>query len=81
MKVLRYLLCFAVSFASVYLSGYKNFVNDIPNPTAVVGFFGAVLVFSVFAFVILERFLKLQKKIDELSWRVEQLEESKNNKE
>ncbi len=81
MKVLRYLLCFAVSFASVYLSGYKILFNDIHPDTAIIGFFGAVLVFSIFAFVILESFLKLQKKIDELSYRVEQLEESVKDKE
>ena len=75
MKILRFLLCFAISFVSVYLSGYKLFVNDIHPTSATMGFFGAVLVFSIIAFVILERFLKLQKKIDDLSHRVEQLEE------
>ena len=75
MKILRFLLCFAISFVSVYLSGYKLFVNDIHPTSGIMGFFGAVLVFSIIAFVILERFLKLQKKIDDLSYRVEQLEE------
>lgn len=81
MKVLRFLLCFAISFVSVYVSGYKHFVNDIHPDTAIIGFFGAVLVFSIFAFVILESFLKLQKKIDELSYRIEQLEENRQEKE
>ena len=75
MKILRFLLCFAISFVSVYLSGYKLFVKDIHPTSAIMGFFGAVLVFSIIVFVILERFLKLQKKIDDLSYRVEQLEE------
>ena len=81
MKVLRYLLCLAISFAAVYASGYKILVNDVHPDTAIVGFFGTVSVFSIIAFVILERFLKLQKKIDELSYRLEQLEDNKKDNE
>ena len=79
MKVLRFLLCFAASFAFVYLNG--KIASDIVYSTPEFSFFVAVLVFAVLAFAFLETYLRLKNKVGELSHRVEQLEEILNDNE
>ena len=75
MKILRFLVCFLISFAAVYLGGYGNLVNDVSPSLAVYTFFGIVIVLSVLVFLLLEMYLSFKARINELSLRVEALEE------
>ena len=76
-KVLRFLLCCAISFAVVYLSGYGNLMNDLSDSLVAVTFFGAVIVLSILVFLLLEMYLSFKNKIGELSNRIEELEKNK----
>ena len=75
MKILRFLVCFLVSFAAVYLGGYGNLVNDVSPPLAVYTFLGVVIVLSIITFLLWEMYLSLKAQISELSSRVVELEE------
>lgn len=82
MKILRYALCFFIAFFGVYLGGVVNLVNnDISESMAISSFFGVVVLVSLIVYGLLEMYLNFKKKIDDLVWRVEQLEESRNDKE
>ena len=80
MKILRYALCFIVSFFSLYLSGFPNLVSDLHPNTATWSAFGAAFIVSLIVFAILEMYLNFKKKFDALARRVEQLEESIKDK-
>ena len=81
MKILRYALCFFIAFFGVYLGGVVNLVNnDISESMAISSFFGVVVLVSLIIYGLLEMYLNFKKKIDDLVWRVEQLEESRNDK-
>lgn len=81
MKILRYALCFFIAFFGVYLGGVVNLVNnDISESMAISSFFGVVVLVSLIVYGLLEMYLNFKKKIDDLVWRVEQLEESMKDK-
>lgn len=81
MKILRYALCFFIAFFGVYLGGVVNLVNnDISESMAISSFFGVVVLVSLIIYGLLEMYLNFKKKIDDLVWRVEQLEESMKDK-
>lgn len=81
MKILRYALCFFIAFFGVYLGGVVNLVNnDIPESMAISSFFGVVVLVSLIIYGLLEMYLNFKKKIDDLVWRVEQLEERMKDK-
>ncbi len=76
-RVLRFLLCCAVSFAVVYLSGYGNLMNDLSDSLVAVTLIGAVIVLSILVFLLLEMYLSFKSKIEELSSRIDELEKNK----
>ena len=78
MKILRFIVCFLISLALVFLSGYGNTIDDISESLAITTFFGAVLVLTIIIFLLLEMFLSFKTKIDKLSRRIDELE-NKNN--
>lgn len=81
MKILRYALCFFIAFFGVYLGGVVNLVNnDISESMAISSFFGVVVLVSLIVYGLLEMYLNFKKKIDDLVWRVEQLEERMKDK-
>ena len=81
MKILRYALCFFIAFFGVYLGGVVNLVNnDISESMAISSFFGVVVLVSLIIYGLLEMYLNFKKKIDDLVWRVEQLEERMKDK-
>jgi len=71
MKILRYALCFIVSYFGLYLSGFPNPVSDLHPNTATRSALGAVFIVSLIVFAILEMYLKFKNKIDDLLYRVE----------
>ena len=81
MKILRYALCFIVSYFGLYLSGFPNLVSDLHPNTATWSAFGAAFIVSLIVFAILEMSLNFKKKFDDLARRVEQLKESIKDKE
>lgn len=81
MKILRYALCFIVSYFGLYLSGFPNLVSDLHPNTATWSAFGAAFIVSLIVFAILEMYLNFKKKFDDLARRVEQLKESIKDKE
>ncbi len=74
-RVLRFLICFVSSFAALYLSGYGNLMNDISPSLVATTFIGSVLVLSVVVTLVWETYLNCKNKINELSYRIEKLEE------
>lgn len=74
-RALSALICFVVSFIIVYLSGYGNLMNDISESLAITTFIGAVLVLSIILILLWEMHLSLKGKINDLSKRIEELEE------
>ena len=81
MRILRYALCFFIAFFGVYLGGVVNLVNnDISESMAISSFFGVVVLVSLIIYGLLEMYLNFKKKIDDLVWRVEQLEERMKDK-
>ena len=81
MKILRYALCFIVSFFSLYLSGFPNLVSDLHPNTATWSAFGAAFIVSLIVFAIFEMYLSFKRKIDELVYRIGELEEALSQKE
>ncbi len=80
-RILRFLLCVVLSFIIVYLSGYENLMNHISPSLATVTFIGAVIVVSIFAFLLLEVYLMFKWRINDLSKRIDELEQDiKENK-
>ena len=77
LKIFRFLVCCIVSFAVVYLSGYRNLMNDIAESLAVTAFCGASIVLSVVLFLIWETYLCNKNKINELTQRIDELENKK----
>lgn len=84
-KILRFLLCYAVAFVALYISGYENLMNDISESLALTTFFLTALVLGVIAFLMLEMYLGFNGKIARLNDRIDKLEEEKrtikNNRE
>ncbi|MBR5453622.1 MAG: hypothetical protein IKV54_06040 [Clostridia bacterium] len=78
-KVLRFLLCYAIAFAALYISGYENLMNDISESMALTTFFMSALVLGVVAFLILELYLSFKRKIARLTERIDKLEEENRN--
>ena len=76
-KIFRFFVCCVVSFAVVYLSGYGNLMNDIAESLAVTAFCGASIVLSIVLFLILEIYLSNKHKINELTKRIDELENKK----
>lgn len=74
----RFLICFAVSFVAVYLSGYGNTVGDISESLAITTFFGAVLVLSTVCTIIWSVYSYLTREIKKLNTKIDELEEKLN---
>lgn len=81
MKLLRYALCFIVSFFGLYLLGIQNLVSAHDPTDALAIFLGIVLLVSFIVFAILEMYLNFKKKFDDLVYRVSELEEALSQKE
>lgn len=63
------------------MGGVVNLVNnDISESMAISSFFGVVVLVSLIVYGLLEMYLNFKKKIDDLVWRVEQLEERMKDK-
>ena len=73
-KILRFLLCYAVAFVALYISGYKNLMNDISESLALTTFFLTALVLGVIAFLMLEMYLGFKTKVEKLNARITALE-------
>ena len=84
-KILRFILCYAIAFLALYISGYVNLMNDISESLALTTFFLTALVLGVIAFLMLEMYLGFKGKIARLNDRIDNLEEEKrtikNNRE
>ncbi len=78
-RTLRFLICVFLSFAIVYFSGYGNLMNDISESLAITSFIGAVIVLSAIIILLLEMFLYFKNKINELSKRIDELEQNKGD--
>ncbi len=79
-RALRSVICLAISFAVVWLSGYGNLMNDISESLAVTAFLGAVLVLAILSFLVWEMYLHFRDAIRELKERIEQLEKKEDAK-
>ena len=77
-KVFRFLICCIVSFAAIYLSGYGNLMNNLTDSLVVTTFCGATIVLAIVLFLILEIYLSNKRKINELSRRIDELENKKS---
>ena len=73
-RALRLVICLAISFAVVWLSGYRNLMNDISESLAVTAFLGAVLILTMLVFGMWEMSWHFQGAVRELKERIEQLE-------
>ena len=80
-KFLRFLICYLVSFAALYLSGYGNLMGDIAESLAVTTFLGSALILAIFAFLLWEIYLGFKTKIAVLTKRIEELEQKSANDE
>lgn len=74
-RVLRFLVCFVVLLAALWLSGYGNLMNDISESLAITSFIGASVVLAIIAFLIWEMYLHFKNKIAVLTKKIEELEE------
>lgn len=74
-KILRFILCYAIAFLALYISGYVNLMNDISESLAVTTFFLTALVLGVIAFLMLEMYLGFKTKVEKLNARITTLEE------
>ena len=74
MFFLRFLLCVFIPLSAVFLSGYGNVMADISDSLAATTFVGGVLVIAFIIFAILEIYLSLKKKINELEARLSALD-------
>ena len=77
MKVVRFFICFMISFAIVSLSGYGNLMNDISESLAATTFIATTLIITIFLTVFVEIYLNLRNKINTLTKRIEELERNK----
>ena len=73
-KILRFLICYAVSLIALYISGYGNLVNDISESLAVTSFLLSALIIAVITALIWEIHLNCKNKMQELSDRLDKLE-------
>ena len=73
-RFLRFLLCGFISLSAVFLSGYGNVMADISDSLAATTFVGGVLVIAFIIFAILEIYLSLKNKINELEARLSALD-------
>jgi uncharacterized membrane protein len=76
--LIRFLICFVISFVAVYLSGYGNTVLDISESLAITTFLGAVVVVSVICMMIWNTYANLRDEINKLYIRIDNLEEKLN---
>lgn len=74
-KILRFILCYAIAFLALYISGYENLMNDISESLAVTTFFLTALVLGLIAFLMLEMYLGFKTKVEKLNARITTLEE------
>ena len=74
-KILRFIICYAIAFLALYISGYVNLMNDISESLAVTTFFLTALVLGVIAFLMLEMYLGFKTKVEKLNARITTLEE------
>lgn len=74
-KILRFILCYAIAFLALYISGYANLMNDISESLALTTFFLTALVLGVIAFLMLEMYLGFKTKVEKLNARITTLEE------
>ena len=73
-KILRFIICYAVSFGALFLCGYSNLMYFISPPLAAYTFCASAFVFAIIIWGILEIHLNIKQKILELSKRIEHLE-------
>ena len=76
-RTIRILLCIIISFITVYLSGYGNLMNDISESLAATTFIGAVVVLAILFSLLLEMYLCFKSKINELTKRIDELEQKR----
>ena len=76
MRILRIAACYLLSCAALYLCGYGNLLEAVPSPEkAAAVFLLTALIPAALAAGLWETYLGQKKRIDELSRRVEALEE------
>lgn len=76
-RIFRFFVCCIVSFAVVYLSGYGNLMKDLTDSLVITTFGGALIVLSIVLFLIWELYLSNKRKINELTQRIDELENKK----
>ena len=78
-KILRFLICYAVSLIALYISGYGNLVNDISESLAVTSFLLSALIIAVITALIWEIHLNCKNKMQELSNALTSLKQKTKN--
>ena len=76
-RALRFFISCLVSGVGVYLSGYGNLMEDIMPDVATSTFLLSTLVIAVIVMLIWEMYLGFKKKINDLTKRIEELEQNK----
>ena len=76
-KIVRFFISYIISAIALYLSGYGNLMNSISESMAVTTFLFSALVLAVIVTLIWEMHLSFKTKIQQLSERIEALEENK----
>ena len=79
-KILRFILCYAVSLVVMYVCGFEFLVSDLSESIAVTTFFLLTLIPTVISFLLLEFYLSCRRKIERLNKRIEALEEKINGR-
>jgi len=79
-RLLRFLVCFAVSFCSLWVIGYGNLMNNLEGSLPALIYLGSTFILSVVFILFWELYLYSKKKIDELNICVEELEIDKLKK-
>ena len=74
-KALRFLISYLVSGVAEYLSGYENLMEDVMPDVAAMTFLLFALVIAIIVTLVWEMYLK----IIDLTKRIEEIEQNKNN--
>lgn len=74
-KSLRFLISYLVSGVAEYLSGYENLMEDVMPDVAAMTFLLFALVIAIIVTLVWEMYLK----IIDLTKRIEEIEQNKNN--
>lgn len=79
-RALRFLISYLVSCFAVYLSGFGALLDDVIPGMAATIFLLFSLIIAVIIFFIWEMYLKFKDKIENLTKRIEELEEKAKEK-